>query len=189
MASKKMAYRPKLFDDIASVLCFATGHYKCSKIWRALREIVPTCCGSASWYRLERAVAHNTPCIAKTTPENLPAAKREREKNQRLESHGFKIWSAKYLCQCWKVTIASWNALALEPRRWKAWTVILPLAKSHTKSLPRASMGQLAWYCPKHPSLVPILHRLHFLSSAMMLFSCFHVKFVHTMICVSLPVP
>jgi len=32
MASKKMAYRPKLFDDIASVLCFATGHYKCSKI-------------------------------------------------------------------------------------------------------------------------------------------------------------
>ena len=72
--------------------------------------------------------------------------------------------------------LASWQSLgethfALEPTRWKAWTVILPMANSNTKFLPLASVGPLAWYCPKHWSLVPILPRLHFLCLAMMLFS------------------
>ena len=51
---------------------------------------------------------------------------------------------------------------ALEPRRWKAWTLIFPMANSTTKFLPLASLGHLAWHRPKQRSLVPILYRLHF---------------------------
>ena len=34
--------------------------------------------------------------------------------------------------------------LALEPRRWKAWTVISPMANSNTACLPLASVGRVA---------------------------------------------
>ena len=45
--------------------------------------------------------------------------------DQQLEYHGFKILSAKYLL--------GEAQLTLERRRWKAWTVIFPMANSNTK--------------------------------------------------------
>ena len=61
---------------------------------------------------------------------------------------------------------------------------------SSTKFLPLASLRQLDWHCRKHRFLVSILHRLHFLLPAMMLY--FHVLVFSLYIqcfCVSLPVP
>ena len=66
---------------------------------------------------------------------------------------------------------------ALEPRTWKAWTVIFSMANSNTKFLPLASAGRLAWHCLKNRSLLPVLQGPCFLCSVMMLFSFFHCHF------------
>ena len=110
-----------------------------------------------------------------------------RQLDQKLDSNGFKIWSSKYFRKCKfakYVPVLHDNRwvthLALEPRRWKVGRAFFqwqtPM-QNFIKFLPLASPRQLAWYCVKHWSLVPLSHRLHFLCPAMMLSSFFVTRF------------
>ena len=110
----------------------------------------------------------------------------------RRQRFDVKMWSAKYLSEYW--ILGTITALLVEnrwARRCQGWTLILPMANSNTKFLPLASFGQLAGHCPKHRSLVPILHRLHVLCPAMIFFFTFDFfcSLYIQCFCVSPPVP
>ena len=81
---------------------------------------------------------------------------------------GINLQICKLRCFTWWQTLGETH-LALEPRRWEAWTSIFSMANSSAKFLPLASLRQLDWHRRKLHVFVFSLY-----------IQCF---------CVSLPVP
>ena len=113
--------------------------------------------------------------------------------DQQWEYHGVERWSTKYVSEYWRFGnhpallddnrwvkgILQWNPGSGRPgRSLSQWqTPIQKFCRWHhlSNSLDIAET-------PICVCVVPILHRLHFLCPTMMLFSRFHLYFVHTML-------
>ena len=113
-----------------------------SKIWRA--EIVSTCCKSyIDWNQLWHTILH---AWQKRIYQQFEYIRRiPWFQNMVIKMFVQVLEICKWHC------FASWQSLgethlALEPRRWKAWTVIFPMANANTIFLLLASVGRLA--CP-----------------------------------------
>ena len=169
-----MASRLKFFDDMkktTSVVCFAAGHRKiytsdlpkldvhCRKLFRRVVGLP----ADIDWNQPWHTIFQYTSCMVSWF------------QNVVNEIFIRILEICKLRCFTWWQSLGETH-LALEPRRWEAWTSIFSMANSSTKFLPLASLRQLDWHCRKHRSLVSILHRLHFLLPVMMLyFSRFRV--------------
>ena len=124
-----MACRLKFCDAmITSVVCFAAGH---RKIYTTkLRKF------DVHWRKLLRCVVGPPADIDWNQPWHTILHAWHKRINQQLEYHGFKMWATKYLSEY--LIFANYIALlvkslckthlALEPRRWKAWTSIFSMA-------------------------------------------------------------
>lgn len=113
---------------------------------RALPEIVSTCGGSTSWHRLEPAVAYNASCMAHTHWSTIGLWWSRNMVNE-IFVRVFEICNKH--CALFH-DIAGWNAFCIGTQEAEGLNSFFPMANSHTKFWPLASVGWLASCCPKH---------------------------------------